>query len=240
MSTADFFAASWQAYRALVEHDYLWHAMAGAALRRIIDERFGPKTPVRFLDLACGDAFTTSRALTGRPLARYVGVDQSPPALAAAATNVQALAPSVALVPADFLDFPRATGESFDVIYVGLSAHHLAESGLRQFFTAIRGRLTPRGVFAAYEPFQMPGEVRQDYVDRFCTIADKLWIKMTVEERELVNAHVRASDYPVGMETWNALAASAGLAPATVAMRSPDCMCQLVVHQPVTSPARIP
>jgi SAM-dependent methyltransferase len=194
---ADFFASSWHAYRSLVEHDYLWHAMAGDALRELIDRQFGPRTPVSFLDLACGDAASTSRLLAGRPLSRYVGVDRSEPALAAAAENVKVLGTGGELVAADFLDFLGAAGQQFDVIYIGLSAHHLGDRGLAQLFAGIRGCLAPRGLFAAYEPFLFPHEVRQDYVDRFCAIADKLWIKMTVEQRAQVTAHVRESDHPV-------------------------------------------
>ncbi|MGL6097524.1 MAG: hypothetical protein ACRC7O_17215, partial [Fimbriiglobus sp.] len=57
-SAPDFFTAGWAVYRLIVEHDYLWHAAAGRALRGLLDERFPAGTPVRFLDLACGDADT--------------------------------------------------------------------------------------------------------------------------------------------------------------------------------------
>jgi SAM-dependent methyltransferase len=230
-ATAEFFASSWTAYQAIVEHDYLWHAMASDALRKHIDNRFGPSTPIRFLDLACGDAASTTRMLTDRPLARYVGVDQSVPALAAAKQNVERLRTTPELIVADFLDFLRVSRESFDVIYIGLSAHHIGEAGLPRFLEAIRRRLSPNGFFAAYEPFLMHDEVQQDYIDRFTAIAMTLWVKMTPEQRALVCNHVATCDFPTHLETWSTLAEKAGMRQARVAFKSPDFMCWLVVHE---------
>jgi cyclopropane fatty-acyl-phospholipid synthase-like methyltransferase len=227
---AEFFSAGWQAYRAIVEHDYLWHNLANHALRQEIDRRFGPQTPVSFLDLACGDAASTSRVLRERPLKRYVGVDQSEPALAAAAENVRRLGTEATLVTADFVEYLEATREQFDVIYIGLSAHHLGGPGLPRFFAAVRRCLTPKGILLAFEPFTLPDESRDDHVERLCAIIDHFWVKMTPDQRGQVAAHIRASDYPIAEAKWNSLAVAAGLSPAVVAMRTPDRISQLVAH----------
>lgn len=229
-SATEFFSAGWEAYRAIVEHDYLWHVMANDALRRTIDDRFGSQTPIRFLDLACGDADSTTRMLKDRAISRYVGVDQSAPALKTAADNVQQLRCEVELVPTDFVAYLETTQEGFDVIYIGLSAHHLGEAGLPRFFTAVRRCLTPSGFFAAFEPFTLPDETRDEHVERLCAIIDQFWVKMTPTQRASVSAHIRASDHPIALERWNALAVSAGLRPAEAPMKSPDRVSQLVVH----------
>jgi len=229
-AVADLFTAGWAAYRAVLKSDYLWHGMASQALGELIEEHFGGDVPIRFLDLACGDAETTSRLLRNRPRARYVGVDRSPQALAAATTRVANLGPRAELVTADFVDFLEVRDDQFDVIYVGLSAHHLREAGLRRFFAAIVRRLTPSGVFAAYEPFTLPDETRDEHIDRLCQIVDHSWLNLSAEHRATVKTHVRENDYPIALRQWNLLASAGGLCPARTVLKTPDRLYQLVAH----------
>jgi SAM-dependent methyltransferase len=226
----DFFTSGWAVYRLIVEHDYLWHAAAGRGLRALLDERFPAGTPVRVLDLACGDADTSTRVLAGRPLARYVGVDRSPEALASAKVHVARLTGPAELVEADFTDYLHAGAEPFDLIYVGLSAHHLDEPGLGRFFAGVRKRLAPGGAFAAYEPFLLPDETRDEHVERLCATAEKFYHDMTSAQRATVCAHVRGNDYPVTVARWDALATAAGLPPARRLFKSPDRLYELVAH----------
>jgi SAM-dependent methyltransferase len=224
MSTsAAFFVDAWAVYRLIVEHDYLWHSHVGAELRRLVPDR------ARFLDLACGDADTTSKALTGRPVGRYVGVDQSPDALAAAARNVAGLGCPTGFVTGDYLEYLEASRDEFDAIYVGLSAHHLDEAKLARFFAAARPRLAPGGVLAAYEPFLLPDETRAEHIDRLCAMVEKYFVEMTPAQRAQVAAHVRGNDLPVTVARWDELAA-AGFGPARRAFKSPDRLYELVVH----------
>jgi SAM-dependent methyltransferase len=225
----DFFATRWTAYQAVVEHNYLWHSMVNVALARLIDERLG-QIPIRFLDLACGDAASTSNVLVDRRLARYVGVDRSLQALAAAKANVKNLAASSELITADYVDYLESCREQFDVIYVGLSSHHLDEAGLPRLFSAIRRCLAPNGFFAAFEPFTLPDETRAEHVERLCAIIDHWWVKMTLDQREEVKAHIRANDYPLPLDKWNAIATSVGLSPAHVAAKTPDRISMVVAH----------
>lgn len=225
----DFFVDAWAVYRLVVEHDYLWHAGAGAALRGLIAERFPADRSIRFLDLACGDADTTSRALAGRRLGRYVGVDRSPDALASAAERVAGLGCPAELVAADYLEYLTGTTDRFDAIYVGLSAHHLSDR-LGAFFAATRPRLEPGGVLAAYEPFLLPDETRDEHITRLCEIVAKFFTRMTPAQRQQVADHVWGNDFPVALDRWNELAAAAGFAPARRAYKSPDRLYELVVH----------
>ena len=201
--SADLFTAGWAVYRAVLESDHLWHGMASQALGELIEEHFDSDVPIRFLDLACGDAETTSRLLSNWPGARYVGVDRSPQALAGATARVANLGPRAELVTADFVDFLEARDDQFDVIYVGLSAHHLREVGLRQFFAAIARRLTPSGLFSAYEPFTLPDETRDEHIDRLCQIVDHYWLNMSAENRVTFKSHLRENDYPISLRQWN-------------------------------------
>lgn len=227
MNETDIFTAAWESYRTMVQCDYLWHSMVMDSLDTML-ARFSK--PIRFLDLACGDAEQTTKLLQAKSISRYFGVDRSGPALAIAAKNVKRLATQVELVTADFVEFLEGTDERFEVIYVGLSAHHLGETGLPRFFKAVRRCLAPSGVFAAYEPFLLPDEVRKDYADRFCIIANKLWVGMSIEQRARVNAHVCEFDFPLTLTHWNDIARAAGLSNASILMKTPDRISMMVSH----------
>ena len=226
----DLFTESWALYRAVLESDYLWHGMATQALRELIEEYFCEGVPIRFLDLACGDAETASRLLMNRPMASYVGVDRSPQALAAAARRLADLGPRAELVAADLVDFLEVRNDRFDVIYVGLSAHHLGEAGLQRFFAAIVRRLAPSGVFTAYEPFVLPDETRDEHINRLCQIVDHYWLNMSVEHRATLKIHVRENDHPIALRQWNLLVSASGFCPARTVLKTPDRLYQLVAH----------
>ena len=224
-TAADFFVDAWAVYRLIVEHDYLWHSQVGATLGGVMPDR-----PVRFLDLACGDADTTSRALAGRSVGRYVGVDRSPDALAAAARNGAGLGCPVEFAEGDYLEYLESARDEFDVIYVGMSAHHLDEDRLGRFFAAARPRLTAGGVLAAYEPFLLPDETRGEHIDRLCMIVDKYFVGMTPAQRLLTTTHIRGNDLPVTLARWDELAVAAGFGPARRLYKSPDRLYEFVVH----------
>lgn len=120
----ELFTKGWNAYQAIVEHDYLWHSMAATALNQWLSEHYGNDISFSFLDLACGDSSTTSGVLQNFPNVIYTGVDSSSAALNEASRNTRQIA-NQNLVEADYLDFLAAGQEKYDVIYIGLAAHHL-------------------------------------------------------------------------------------------------------------------
>ena len=76
------FQKQWGAYQKLVDTDTLSHKAAGAILHAALSPISKPFT---FLDIACGDASLTRRALAGTRVSRYHGIDLSEPAIELAA-----------------------------------------------------------------------------------------------------------------------------------------------------------
>src|SRR4051794_20041477 len=73
------FQQQWQAYRKVVDNNYMFHREVYGLLHRILEDEAAK--PIRFLDIACGDARATVGALKGLPVAHYHGIDLSGPAL---------------------------------------------------------------------------------------------------------------------------------------------------------------
>lgn len=237
---ADLFLQGWKNYQRILRHDYLWHGLANHALRRVLTSHFLVTDKLRFLDLACGDSAMTASVLSDIGGARvsagydpvyYVGVDSSPMALTSAERTDFGAGVRTSFLEADFVDFLRTGDSRFDVIYVGMSAHHLGPKRLPEFFAVVRSRLAPGGLFVAYEPFCLPDETRDEHIHRLHEIIRNFWIRLPTEGRDNVIAHTAECDFPVEIQQWNEATESAGLNPGRFAFRSPDRLYAMVVHE---------
>ena len=122
-SAAAIFQREWRLYRIIVDHNYLFHREACGRLRQVLLK--GAARPFRFLDLACGDASATAGALKGMEIASYCGVDLSADALDLAGAALADVDCPISLHEGDFVEALADWAEPVDVIWVGLSLHHL-------------------------------------------------------------------------------------------------------------------
>ena len=227
---SNLFTEGWRNYRLVLEHDYLWHSLAESGLHETIVDRFGRDTAFAFLDLACGDAETTARVLRDFDAVEYVGVDSSPQALEAAAATNFGKGVRTRFVLADYVDFLNNDQGHYDVIFVGMSAHHLGERRLPEFFELVRKRLARDGLFVAYEPFLLADETRDEQIARLHAVIGKFWSAMPAESRRSVVEHTASADFPVSLEVWNAAAEAAGLPVGRFVRKSPDRLYAMVIH----------
>ena len=159
------FARAWRTYAKLVDNDYVFHREVYAILHRILVEDF--PGPFRFLDLACGDARGIVGALQGTTVAHYHGVDLSRPALDMASVAVEALHCPVELDQRDFVAAMADRPEPADLVWIGLSLHHLQPADKLVIMREARGVLGGKGELVLYEPTCREGESREGYLERF-------------------------------------------------------------------------
>ncbi|MBX9580101.1 MAG: class I SAM-dependent methyltransferase [Gemmataceae bacterium] len=225
------FGRMWEVYSKAVDHDYFSHRAVAAELHRVLADEVG--RPFRFLDLACGDARTAVAALPGTPVARYHGVDLSEPALAAARAAVAALPCPAELERADFVaavrDLPAGAA---DVVWIGLSLHHLQTPAKADLMRAVRAVVGGDGRFLIYEPVCREGEGRPAFLDRFEATYRPLFAAMTADEWAAIMAHVRACDLPESPSGWAGLGRAAGFSEVRELFTDPPGMITLFGLRP--------
>lgn len=201
------FFSQWEIYRLCIEHNTLFHREVGEILHR---ELLARPEPFSILDLACGDAELTAAALHGTKVKAYSGVDFSAPALALAAEKVAELGCPRTLHEADFTEFLRGNTEKFDVVYLGLSLHHLEQAPKRETMKNVRRATAPGGMFYLFEPILHGGESREGYVERWTAAMDGPYDPFPSAAREALRDHVHESERPESAGEYLAAAHDAG------------------------------
>lgn len=208
-TTIALFQQEWQTYRKMVEHNFLFHREAYAVLHDTLVRELD--YPFRFLDLACGDASASAAALAGTKISEYRGVDFSAPALELAAKALLHLNCSVVLEERDFLEALDGRENLADVVWIGLSLHHLQTEGKRRFMQEIRHALAPGGRLMIYEDAGPDGDTREAWLARWDRQRSS-WAAFSSEEWDTLRNHVRSADYPEPAPTWQQLGRDAGFA----------------------------
>jgi ubiquinone/menaquinone biosynthesis C-methylase UbiE len=90
----EIFETEWRIYKKLVDHNYLFHNEVYSCLREMLIKL---QSPFRFLDIACGDAYGSVKALRGTLVSHYTGIDSSQVALDLAAEALVGLSCEVEL-----------------------------------------------------------------------------------------------------------------------------------------------
>ncbi len=206
-STQTLFLQEWRIYRTVLDNNYFNHHEVGEHLRRILLDDVAPG--FRFLDVACGDASATAAVLTGTSVGHYTGIDLSGPALDLARTALAALDCPVDLQQSDFVTALAEWTEPVDVVWIGLSLHHLQTAGKLGVLRSVKRLLSPGGRLLIYEDTSPVGEDRAGWLRRWDAMRSQ-WTAFADADWDSITAHVHAADFPETEASWHQLGAEAG------------------------------
>jgi ubiquinone/menaquinone biosynthesis C-methylase UbiE len=209
----------------MVDHDYLFHRDAYRRLREVLKTE-APR-PFRFLDLACGDATCSAEALSGTEVASYCGVDLSDDALQIASRTLRELSCPVTLHLVDFAEALSTTLKPADVIWIGLSLHHLRQEAKLAAMRSARALLDERGTLLVYENTSPDGEDRAGWLLRWDQQGPD-WTALEPQEWKRITSHVHACDFPETVSNWRALGRQAGFSSMTELFVAPTNLFRLL------------
>ncbi len=203
---SDLFQKEWSTYRKMVDNNYLFHAEACHWLHGILAER---ASPFHMLDIACGDAGTTVKALEGTSIAKYTGMDLSLPALEIARNNLHVLNCPVELLHAEFSQALENWNDPIDIVWIGLSLHHFRSPQKLSVMREVRRLLNRDGLFLVYENASPDGEEREAWLNRWDR-QKPLWRAFSPSEWQAMATHVHENDFPETATRWHELGREAG------------------------------
>jgi SAM-dependent methyltransferase len=206
-SSQELFVSSWDIYRKMVDNDYLGHQGAYSALRELLLSQ--RDSPFSFMDIACGDASMSAQALAGTAVSDYTGIDISADALSRARKIFASVDCRARFILGDFRELLPDWYGQVDVVWIGLSLHHLQVEDKVRLMAHVRRIIAPDGMFAIYEDTCFEGENREDWLSRW-DAQESSWTAYTPEEWKFVCDHVHGSDYPQSDSQWEQLGREAG------------------------------
>jgi len=222
------FVDEWSTYRKMVDNNYLFHREAYRTLHDTLIAEVA--RPFRFLDVVCGDATASVPALKGTSIAHYHGIDISRAALAIAVHTVAELGCEVTLEQRDFVEALHAGTPATDVVWIGLSPHHLRTPAKLDLMRAVRPIVGEDGLFVFYEVTSPDGENRAEWLDRWeAQRAD--WAAYSDDEWDTVVDQFRAADFPEMVSTWYGLASPAGFSRVRELFVAPSALLRLYCFQ---------
>lgn len=224
-SDQELFAKGLAAYRKVVDLNYMAHREVYGVLRQILFAEASDQ--FAFLDLGCGTATGSAKALTGTRVGRYVGVDISRPSLEVAQEALKNLSCPVDLLCQDFVDAINKWDEPVDVVWIGQSLHHLpTPHEKRELMRQVRALLPHDGLFLIWEPTCFEGEDREGWFERFVRLRPE-WSGITDEEFAAFDSHNRASDFAETASTWIAMGREAGFDHAQELLTVPNQLARV-------------
>ncbi|MDD2902969.1 MAG: class I SAM-dependent methyltransferase [Syntrophales bacterium] len=210
----------WQSYSKVVAHNYLHHREVYALLRQFLLHRL--PHPFMLLDLGCGDAAFIAQALAGTAISRYLGVDLARRALDLAAKNLAGLRCEHQLQERDYFAVVHEGSITADVIWLGLTFHHLPRPQKAKFLQAARQILPAGGYLLMYEPTLLEDEDRDGFLERSGQIRQNSWPALTAAELESIGDHINNHDFPEKVSTLEELAREQGFSRLTAMFQDPD------------------
>jgi SAM-dependent methyltransferase len=226
------FFQGWMRYWRAVDEDYLGHREAYALLNCFLRENH--PEPFLILDCGCGDSSYMVKGLVGTSIAHYTGVDMSENALELAKQNLEGLGFDVELIPGDYAELMKTLKIEPDVIWIGLSLHHLPAEQKRVFLRECREKLKHKGChMLIFEPMSWKEETREHYLNRWWATCWNDWSAISADDKRSFRDHVFTSDFPESHDAYQRLAEEAGFHGADLLMTDQKELYGMLALHPI-------
>ena len=202
-SDGDSIFNEWDLYDSIVQFNWMRHRELANALRDNLEMY---TTPIRVLDLGCGDGWLAERILSACSVEQYTGIDSSQ-----AAMDRHAVRPlpgrdvTVAgrnLLLGDILaELPQLPDADYDVVVASYSLHHFVTEQKETVLHEIGRLVKPTGCFLWADVIRSNAETREEFLSRLTTEISERWTSLSVEQRMEAVDHIWKCDFPE-REAW--------------------------------------
>ncbi len=201
------FFEHWDVYGCIIENNYMFHREIYAAVHRQLKIHFPTTaTAYKMLELGCGDASCTAKAVQDTPIAFYSGCDLSSAALQKARRNMAEVPCRQEFTRGDFFEIIKTEQRRWDVVLAGFSIHHLTNEGKGELLGRCRALLNKGGILLILDPYRREDETRKAFLQRWGENCEAGWTEVPPANRALFRQHIFAHDYPETLQSMEQLA----------------------------------
>lgn len=224
----NFFDSSWNAYRDFINLDLLNHKNLFKQLANHIQKHL-PKD-YSFLDLACGDCEPAGNLLKIHPAKSYVGVDIAAEVLKLSFNNLKHFHGQKTLIPQDFTIYLEQPGESFDLILLSYSLHHLKTDDKKRCIENARKKLNQGGILAIIDGMRLNNQSREDWLNLCYNYMENKSAGKCPESCNIVKAHMIEADIPEEGSEYVRMAKDAGFSHSELSLEEISGLGILIAH----------
>lgn len=190
----DYFSDSWSIYEQITALNYMEHQEIYELLHQYIINNYSQ--PFCLLELGCGDARYSAKALLGTAIKNYTGVDLSVGGLKLAPQHLKDITCTLELKQQEMSDFLESCCSTFDLILISFALHHLSSKQKQVFLKHCWDCLNPRGTVLLIDVFCRNQENRSEYLARYCEYIQNQWQQIPPQSIPVVVEHITNSDFP--------------------------------------------
>jgi len=224
----NFFDSRWNAYRDFLNLDLLNHKKLFQQLATHI-QKYLPKH-YALLDLACGDCEPAGNLLKLHPAKSYVGVDIAAEVLKLSFPNLKHFHGQKTLIPLDFTIYLEQSGESFDLILLSYSLHHLKTEDKKRCIENARKKLNPGGFLAIIDGMRLNDQSREDWLNLCYNYMENKSQGQCPESCKIVRAHMIEADIPEEGREYVRMATEAGFSRTELSLEDASGLGILFAH----------
>ncbi len=204
------FEEIWATYQIVLQENYMFHKELYTNLSTLVKQHFQHR-PISVLDLACGDAIFMKPILAGNTITNYYGIDLAEPVLDLAKQNLKSLTIPKTFLCHDFSDCFGSLTQSYDLIFIGFSLHHLPSVKEKKVFlkNCLR-KLNPHGLLVVIDIVTRKNEAISSWFSRYAVYINEQQCALNIEQRNQVMHHVQNHDFPASIECYEQLGQEAG------------------------------
>ncbi|MCO6044950.1 class I SAM-dependent methyltransferase [Aeoliella sp. ICT_H6.2] len=200
--------AAWSLYESVIAQNYMRHA---ELIEAVAPHAAQHPSPLRVLDLGCGDGYMAEEALKGAQVESYLGVDLSESGLERSAERLASIAGQVEVRACDIRAAVREPMEPApNLVLASFSLHHYPVAEQEQLIADCYLALAPGGQFVWIDARRGRSESRTEYLQRFHDVLLPSWTALSEEQWQEVREHMNEADFPVSDDEKLAMANAAG------------------------------
>ena len=203
------FIRNWEIYQKIILEDYMNHKKLGKLSQAYLLE-FANQSPIKMLDIGCGDAHQIANQLASLNTLSYTGYDLSEQAIALAKQHIQKTKASPKFHIGKMEELIKVDTNTYNLLYSSFAIHHLTDENKISFIADCFSRLENKGIFILIDIKRLPGQSTSDYKKSYADWIYQEWDALEQDEKDAIVQHLQTCDIPVETTSYIRFAQEAG------------------------------